>query len=172
MKDKKKAKRILEDRAAAFNCFKFRWEVGDRVAGSAMPGRYGNIADDFSTLKEEGIEIIINLTCTTLEVPPEFEGCFEVLHVPIVDGQAPDMRQLNKIMAVIRDAVPKAKRAVIHCRGGIGRTATVLTPLLMELEGLCLEEAVEKLRKSGRYTQSTEQREFLEAWARSHRKPA
>ena len=168
MKDRKKAKRILEDRAATFNCFKFRWEVGDRIAGSAMPGRYGNLSDDFSTLNEEGIEIIINLTCTTLEVPSEFEGCFEVLHVPIVDGHAPDRRQLNKIIAVIRDAVGKGKRAVIHCRGGIGRTATVLTPLLMELEDLCLEEAVEKLRKSGRYTQSTEQRKFLEAWARDH----
>ena len=166
MKNTKEAKRILEDRAAAFNCFKFSWEVADILAGSAMPGRYGNIADDFSTLKEEGIEIIISLTCKTPEIPPEFEGCFEVLHVPVVDGQAPDRQQLNKIMAVIREAVPKGKRVVIHCRGGIGRTATVLAPLLMELEDLCLEEAVEKLRKSGRYTQSTEQREFLEAWAR------
>ena len=170
MKDRKKAKRILDDRAAAFNSFKFHWEVGDMVAGSAMPGRYRNIADDCRTLKEEGIEIIINLTCTTLEIPSEFEGCFEVLHVPVLDGQAPDRHQLNKIMAVIRDAVPKGKRAVIHCRGGIGRTATVLTPLLMELEDLCLEEAEEKLRKSGRYTQSTEQREFLEAWAREQGK--
>ena len=166
MKDTEKAKRILEDRAAAFNCFRFRWEVADMVAGSAMPGRYGNIADDFNTLKKEGVEIIISLTCKILEIPKEFAGCFEVLHFPVVDGEAPDRQQLNKIMAVIRDAVPKGRRSVIHCRGGIGRTATVLTPLLMELEGLCLEEAVKKLRKSGRYTQSRQQREFLETWSR------
>ena len=33
-----------------------------------------------------------------------------------------------------------------------------------------LEEAMDRLRKSGRYTQSREQREFLESWARKHRK--
>ncbi len=144
---------------------RFKWHVGDMVAGSAMPGRHGALKKDLTKLKEEGIELIVNLTCTTLQIPSEFKDAFSVVHMPIVDGHPPQSEQLNQIMDIVRDAVDTGKRTVIHCRGGMGRTASVIVPLLMEHENLSLEEAVEEARKSGRFTQSSEQREFLESWA-------
>jgi len=132
-----------------------------------MPGRYGNLVEDLKILKDNGIEVIVNLTSKSLQVPPEFEDSFELLHVPIVDGQPPDIPQLNHIIRLVQNALSHKKRTVIHCRGGIGRTATILIPLIMELESLSLEEAIHKVKKSGRFTQSREQREFLETWARS-----
>ncbi len=138
------------------------------MAGSAMPGRTGNLEEDLNKLKEEGIALIVNLTCTTLQLPSEFKDSFRVVHIPIVDGHPPDREQMNQIMDLIRDALLTGERTVIHCRGGMGRTASVIIPLLMEFEKIPLEEAVEKARDSGRFTQSSDQREFLEQWAKNH----
>jgi protein-tyrosine phosphatase len=77
---------------------------------------------------------------------------------------------MDHIMDLVRDAMFKGKRTVIHCRGGMGRTASVIIPLIMELENYSLEEATEKARKSGRFTQTLEQRDFLESWADNHRR--
>jgi hypothetical protein len=155
------------DRPENFDLFRFRWHVGSTVAGSAMPGRYGDIAKDLNKLKEEGIALIVNLTCKPLQIPPEFEEFFRVVHVPIIDGHPPDPGQLNQIVDLARDAISTGKKMLIHCRGGMGRTASVIIPLLMEFENLPLEEAVEKARKSGRFPQTSEQRIFLESWASS-----
>ena len=168
---KRKPEQVFQDRARAFNTLRFQWEIGRKVAGSARPGRAGDMAADFALLREKGIRFIVNLTCSELTVPAEYSDAFEVLHIPVVDGQPPDLEQLDRIIHRVRDAVSRDRPALIHCRGGIGRTATVLVPLIMTLEDLTLEEATTRLRKSGRYTQSGEQRAFLESWSRSRRKP-
>jgi protein-tyrosine phosphatase len=155
----------ITDRQESFDLFRFRWHLGEMVAGSAMPGRHGDLVKDLEKLKEEGIALIVNLTCTTLQIPTEYGDSFRVVHVPIVDGHPPGAGQLNQIMDLVRDAMLTGKRTVIHCRGGMGRTASVIIPLLMEFENLSLEKAVEKARKSGRFTQTSEQREFLESYA-------
>ncbi|MFC1825473.1 dual specificity protein phosphatase family protein [Thermodesulfobacteriota bacterium] len=150
-----------------FDMLRFSWHVRDMVAGSAMPGHRGDIVEDLNKFKEEGIELIVSLTYTAFQIPPEFKDYFRVVQIPIVDGYPPDVEQMNEIMDLVRDALSKSRRVVIHCRGGMGRTATVIIPLLMEFENLSLEEAVEEVRKCGRFTQSSEQREFIESWARS-----
>ena len=167
MTDENNSEQEERSQVIEFNPLRFHWEVGDMVAASAMPGRYSSIEDDFKILKEEGIEVIVNLAHRTFRVPPEFEGSFKVFHEPVVDGQAPDEQQLEKIIGLVQEAVSRGKRTVIHCRGGIGRTATVLIPLIMELENLSLEDAMTRVRESGRYPQSREQREFLESWAQN-----
>ena len=164
---KKDRERVFRERAASFNTLRFHWEVEGRVAGSAVPGRGGNPEEDFRTLQEAGIDTIISLTRRPLQVPPAFDGAFDVVHVPVDDGTPPGEEQLEAIIRRVREAVDAGKRTVVHCRGGIGRTATVLIPLLMELEGLSLEEATNRVRASGRFTQSGEQKAFLERWAGS-----
>jgi len=161
------AERVFRERAEAFNTFRFHWEIKDKVAGSAMPGRSGNISNDLEILKKNRINLVINLTTKTLKIPPEFEKIFEVINLPIIDGHPPSNEQLDEIIRIVRNAAAEGKRSVIHCRGGIGRTATVLVPLIMDLENLSLEEAFIKVRRSGRFTQTREQREFLESWARN-----
>ena len=166
--ERKNSQWNITDRPRNFDALRFSWHVGRMVAGSAMPGRHGDLVGDLKKLEEEKIELIVNLTCTTLKIPPEFKDSFRVVHMPIEDGHPPDAEQLNQIMELVRDAISTGKRTVIHCRGGIGRTATVIIPLLMEFKNLSLEEAEENARKSGRFTQSLEQREFLESWVRGY----
>jgi protein-tyrosine phosphatase len=167
----KSPEQVFRERAEGFNTMRFRWEIGDRVAASARPGRSGDLAADLETLREKGIRLIVNLTCTELTVPDEYAGLFQVLHIPIDDGHPPDREQMLAILGRVREAMARDWRTLVHCRGGIGRTATVLVPLLMELEDLSLEEALRRVRASGRFTQTLEQKEFLEDWARSSRPP-
>jgi len=148
-----------------YDPLRFCWHIDNLVAGSARPGRYGDLRDDLARLKEEGIEVIVNLCSEPVEIPPEFEDSFRQVHVPVVDGHPPEAEQLEEIMGEVLRAKAGGKKVVIHCRGGVGRTATVLIPLIMELEGVSMDDAIGRLRKAGRYTQSMHQWEFLREWA-------
>jgi len=164
---RKSPEQILRERAGASGALRFQWEIPGKVAGSARPGRCGDLAADLEMLRGSGIRLIVNLTRTVLHLPGEYADAFEVFHVPIDDGGPPDPEQVEAILRQVRGSLDRGHRVLVHCRGGIGRTATVLVPLLMELEDLSLEDALRRVRASGRYTQSREQKAFLEAWARS-----
>ena len=168
MSGKNNATPAPEELSVSFNPLRFSWHVGQMVAGSARPGRYNDISKDFATLKQQGIEIIVNLCEGRLDIPAEFAADFTEVHEPVLDGHPPEPEQLENIIALVKKSAAAGKRAVVHCRGGVGRTATVLIPLIMAMEGISLDEAVARLRSSGRYTQTMQQWHFLEAWAREH----
>ena len=165
MSSKNKSNERSEEFSVYFNPLRFGWHVGEMVAGSARPGRYQDINRDCETLQEQGIDIIINLCSDPLDLPSEYSGRFEEFHELVLDGHPPAQEQLERIISLVSDAAGAGKRVVVHCRGGVGRTATVLIPLIMDMEGLSLEEAVKRLRKAGRYTQTMDQWEFLKSWA-------
>lgn len=149
----------------AVQTLRFFWHVDGVVAGSARPGRYGDLRKELLHLQSERISLIVNLCTERLALPAEFKGVFEELHEPVADGHPPEEDQLERILAAVKKAAAEGRRTVIHCRGGVGRTATVLIPLMMVLEGLTLAEAVARLRKAGRYTQTMQQWEFIQNWA-------
>ena len=144
---------------------RFCWHVDGMIAGSARPGRYGELDKDLEFLQDQGIDLIVNLTTSRLEIPDRSGLNMEEVHEPLYDGHPPEGEQLERILTLVQKATAEGKKVVVHCRGGIGRTATVLIPLIMTLEGLTLEDAIGRLRKSGRYTQSMDQWEFLKKWA-------
>ena len=143
---------------------RFQWHLDGMVAGSAKPGRYGDIMGDLEFLRDQGVEVIVNLTSHPIGLPEPFQAHFTEVHEPMPDGHPPDHGQLERIIERVKAETSEGRRVVIHCRGGVGRTATVLIPVLMDLEGLSLEQAIDRLRKAGRYTQSMQQWEFLKEW--------
>lgn len=71
-------------------------------------------------------------------------------HLPIVDGEAPDHRfeQGWQITGPrLHQALAERGRILIHCRGGLGRTGTVATRLLME-HGMNAQDAIITVRRT------------------------
>ena len=157
---------VIISRISPHDTLRFFWHVDGLVAGSARPGRYGDLRAELGLLKEKGIGLIVNLCEDPLSFPEEFSGCFEELHEPVLDGHPPEPEQLLRIIERVERGAAQGQPCLIHCRGGVGRTATVLIPVMMVLEGLSLDEAVQRLRQAGRYTQTMQQWEFLQEWAR------
>ncbi|MFO8057808.1 MAG: dual specificity protein phosphatase family protein [bacterium] len=158
-------------REHALLSLRFCWHVDGVIGGSARPGRYGNLKNDLEFLKEHGISLIVNLTAGPLDIPPDYQADMKEIHEPLPDGHPPRREQLDRIISVVENSAHQGEKVVVHCRGGIGRTATVLIPLLMTMEGISLQEAINRLRKAGRYTQSMDQWEFLKEWAKEKSPP-
>ena len=73
----------------------------------------------------------------------------EVVHFPIVDGQAPRPDQAESVANLIgnaRDAVGNGNSVVIHCRAGLGRTGAVAA-MLLTTYGHDAESAVAAVRR-------------------------
>ncbi|MHC1790506.1 protein-tyrosine phosphatase family protein [Solidesulfovibrio sp.] len=84
------------------------------------------------SLKSQGVTAILNLCgefCDLHEI--EAAAGFEVHYLPIPDECAPDMAALEAALAWLDEAVYLGKKALIHCRHGIGRTGTVLNAYLL-----------------------------------------
>lgn len=156
-----------ENQSSIERRLRFAWHLGRLVSGSARPGRFGEVESELGWLLAQGVHTIVNL-CFDPFVPPEsFAAAFEYVHLPVADCHPPTVEQVDRVLDLVRDRTGQGRAVLIHCRGGIGRTATVLTPVLMGLGGLSLAEAVEELRRAGRLTQSMEQWRFLQEWSES-----
>lgn len=90
----------------------------------------------------------------------------EWLHMPIVDGAAPDQRFLftwSKLSSALAKQLSSGASVVIHCKGGLGRTGT-LAALLLQEAGVDPREAMALVRSARPGAIETiEQEEFLAA---------
>jgi hypothetical protein len=102
--------------------------VSDSLAVGGAPMSY----DQLDSLREQGISAILNL-CGEFCDLHELEAAhgFEVRYLPIPDEEAPDLAELEKALAWLDEAIYLGKKALIHCRHGIGRTGTVLNAYLL-----------------------------------------
>lgn len=72
------------------------------------------------------------------------------LHAPIVDVSVPNARFETRWIVIghlIRNELKKAKRVVVHCRGGLGRAGMIAARLLVEC-GDEADRAIDKVRKA------------------------
>jgi len=68
------------------------------------------------------------------------------LHFPIDDLSAPSMSQLRDIVTQLEKEVLEGRTLYVHCWGGRGRAGTVGACLLGKLEGLTVDEALERVQ--------------------------
>ena len=155
------------DESLTATTLRFSWVIEQTIAASARPGRYGPLEEHLKYIKESGIRTIINLCEDPLNFPDGYRSHFEIIHVPILDGDAPTPEQLKLVFQTIDKVMNDHQRCLVHCRGGIGRTATVLAPVLVQYKGIGLHEALELLRQSGRRTETMQQFRFIEEWVAS-----
>jgi hypothetical protein len=124
-----------------------RFQAAERLYGGAYPSEISADVDLVVDLTEEG------------ELPAYACSC-ERRRMPIRDFSVPTREELGAVLDAIDAALAEGRTVFVHCRGGIGRTGTVIGCWLRR-HGASADEAFAKL--DGR-PETDEQRALIRNW--------
>ncbi|XP_063040413.1 cyclin-dependent kinase inhibitor 3 isoform X4 [Engraulis encrasicolus] len=131
-----------------------------------------NLQKDLGELQEQGVQDVFVL-CTRGElqryrVPGLLEayGQYDLTthHLPFPDGCAPELPHCCAILEELQECLQANRRTVIHCYGGLGRSALIAACLLLQLSvSMTPNKAIEILRelRGGGAIQTVKQYNFL-----------
>jgi atypical dual specificity phosphatase len=145
----------------------FRWLVPGRLGGMARPGLLRDEAEDLDALRRLGVRVLVTLEETA--PPPERLAAYGLVgeHLPIPDMGAPGLDDALALLARTRAHVAGGRPTVFHCKGGLGRTGTLLAACLVA-DGRPALYALEEVRAAcPGYVQSEAQIEFLHGLERA-----
>ncbi len=119
---------------------------------------------DMDSIKSKGVDAIVNL-CAEFSDLHELEETsgFEVYYLPVWDEDVPAMKEMEKALAWLDEAVYLGKKVLIHCRHGIGRTGTFITSYLIR-RGHGLKLATMTLKKTKANPTSYPQHKLLKKY--------
>ncbi|KAF6724043.1 Cyclin-dependent kinase inhibitor 3 [Oryzias melastigma] len=128
---------------------------------SGLPGcKYKNIRRDLQKdveeLQHQGVQDVF-VFCTRGElsryrVPTLLEAYKQrglaVQHWPFPDGEAPELEQCCRILEELQRRLQDGRKTLIHCYGGLGRSALIAACLLLRLSvTMTAGKAMELLRE-------------------------
>ena len=147
-------------------------EVPGRLLLHSMPGRYEALERVWHQVRDDGVQAIVCLT----ERDELHEKSFEyaqalengsvpcpVLPFEIPDRGAPEDRE--GFLALVGDVANRLKSGqtvLIHCAGGVGRTALLAISVLLAL-GQPVEEARDSVSRAGSTVETAPQSSLI-AW--------
>lgn len=143
------------------------WLVPGLLCGMSRPGMTAAAPAQFRHLSEKGIQVLIctEERCIYSAMEPAEFG-LQMHHFPIPDLAPPNFRQALDICRIAEGAIAHRRGVAVHCRGGLGRTGTVLASVLVWL-GDDAAEAIEKVRYARPMAiQSGAQENFVHEFAR------
>ncbi|WP_424831602.1 protein-tyrosine phosphatase family protein [Ruegeria sp.] len=129
---------------------------GGTLALSPLPGRGGGYAADLKMVRNWKPDIVLSMT-TEAEFAQEGAGSFgkdlaalgvDWVHLPIQDFGTPPAdirRRWSEVSETVRKTLSRGGRALVHCRGGCGRSGMIVLRLMIEC-GEDSEAALARLR--------------------------
>ncbi|KAM9356379.1 cyclin-dependent kinase inhibitor 3 isoform 1-T3 [Pholidichthys leucotaenia] len=134
---------------------------------------------DVEELQNQGVQDIF-VFCTRGElsqyrVPSLLEVYqqqgFTVYHMPFPDGSAPDLQQCCQIISKLQASLENNRRTLIHCNGGLGRSALIAACLLLQLSlTMTPNKAIEILQqyRGGGAIQTVRQYNFVQEFRENY----
>lgn len=140
--------------------------LAGRLAIAARPRGGEWLPDEIRNWKTSGVDIVVSLLeaneANELDLADEESACIrqglDYHSLPIPDRGIPDNRSaVLRLVDRLVEALQQGRNVVIHCRQGIGRSATVTAVVLAAL-GLPPDEAFDRITQvRGRDVPDTDQ---------------
>jgi atypical dual specificity phosphatase len=142
------------------------WLVPGLLCGMSRPGISIDAATQFATLRDGGVHVLVCTEERRLYAIDALRDCgIELHHFPVPDMAPPTFAQAVDICRLAEHAIQANRGVAVHCRGGLGRTGTLLAAILIWL-GDAAEEAIASVRARKPYAiQTPAQTRFLHDFA-------
>ncbi|CAF4985854.1 unnamed protein product [Rotaria sp. Silwood1] len=105
-------------------------------------------AADVKMLNNIGIQCVINM-CAEYRGPRETYKKYNMkqLHLPTIDCTAPSLKTIEKAIKFMNEAYTNNKKIFVHCKAGMGRSATIVLCYLVANENMLPEDALKLLKE-------------------------
>jgi atypical dual specificity phosphatase len=145
----------------------FTWIEQPHFAAMARP----RDPAELTWLRKQGIEVLLSLT----EDPPRRDWVNDagmlLVHVPVVDMEAPTQSQIDRCIATVEKASGRGMGVAVHCGAGLGRTGVIVACYYVT-QGLTAQNAIARVRRLRPGSVETdEQAEAVEQFARRRQPP-
>jgi atypical dual specificity phosphatase len=147
----------------------FHWVIPNRLGGTPRPGLLDDEANDLRSLAALGVKVLVSLEEKPFSAALAAAFGIDVIPLATPDMHAPDPDGALALCRTIDQHLLRDEPVVCHCKGGLGRTGTVLAYYLI-YKGKSALAALEEVRAiCPRYIQSDVQIESLDTFERAAR---
>lgn len=136
----------------------FSFVLENEIAGCAHPDNYGDCAGALGELRERGISALVSLDEEGCPLYLIAEQGLQYIHLPVPDFHPPTLQQAEQFIAFTRQQREEGRTIAVHCRGGYGRTGTMLACYLVA-QGETAENAISMVRRRRPGSIETEEQE-------------
>ena len=121
----------------------FSWLEPSKVAGTSVPRSVAEMA----AMVREGVAHLVSLSPDT--PPPTFPLKGLTIHcIHVKEFEAPSIDQIDEFLHICEVAKAAGEGVAVHCRGGNGRTGTMLAVYLVWSRGMEARAAVKEVRRT------------------------
>lgn len=125
----------------------FGYLLEGELAGCGHPDSYGDCGEALSELRDLGIEALVSLDEEGVPLHLVAEYGLHYLHLPIPDFHPPTLQQAERFIAFAKAQRAENRQITVHCRGGYGRTGTMMACYLVS-QGKTASEAIDLVRSA------------------------
>lgn len=123
----------------------FGYVIDCELAGCGHPDSFGDCGEALSELRGMGMESLVSLDEDGVPLHLVAEHGLHYIHIPIPDFNPPTLQQAEQFVEFTKNQRAEGRQITVHCRGGYGRTGTMLACYLIS-QGSTADEAIEKVR--------------------------